>query len=126
MVDLEPSQGAEGNKTRPFIVISNDAANIAANRKQRGRDNGRSHHLERQQGLPVSRGLDRESKAQIEPALGEQVSTPDGDGRVVGHPVPKDSVVVRLNADGSRTVCPKASVCSSRKAYEQQHLPREP
>jgi len=34
------------------------------------------------------------------------VSTPDGDGRVVGHSVPKDSVVVRLNADGSRTTCP--------------------
>lgn len=56
------------------------------------------------------------------PALGEQVSTPEGDGRVVGHSVPKDSVVVRLNADGSRSVCPKASVCGSRKAYEQQHL----
>jgi cell fate regulator YaaT (PSP1 superfamily) len=59
------------------------------------------------------------------PALGEQVSTPDGDGRVVGHSVPKDSVVVRLNADGSRTACPKASVCSSRKAYEQHHLPAD-
>lgn len=56
------------------------------------------------------------------PALGEQVSTPEGDGRVIGHSVPKDSVVVRLNADGSRTVCPKASVCGSRKAYEERHL----
>jgi cell fate regulator YaaT (PSP1 superfamily) len=56
------------------------------------------------------------------PALGEQVSTPDGDGRVVGHSVPKDAVVVRLNADGSRTTCPKASVCGSRKAYEERHL----
>jgi cell fate regulator YaaT (PSP1 superfamily) len=56
------------------------------------------------------------------PALGEQVSTPEGDGRVVGHSVPMDSVVVRLNADGSRTVCPKASVCGSRKAYEERHL----
>jgi cell fate regulator YaaT (PSP1 superfamily) len=55
------------------------------------------------------------------PALGEQVSTPEGDGRVVGHSVPRDSVVVRLNADGSRTVCPKASVCGSRKAYEERH-----
>jgi cell fate regulator YaaT (PSP1 superfamily) len=56
------------------------------------------------------------------PALGEQVSTPEGDGRVVGHSVPRDSVVVRLNGDGSRTVCPKASVCGSRKAYEEHHL----
>lgn len=56
------------------------------------------------------------------PALGEPVSTPDGDGRVVGHSVPKDAVVIRLNADGSRAVCPKASVCGSRKAYEQHHL----
>jgi hypothetical protein len=31
-------------------------------------------------------------------------------------------VVVRLNGDGSRTVCPKASVCGSRKAYEEHHL----
>ena len=55
------------------------------------------------------------------PALGESVSTPEGEGRVVGHSVPKDSVVIRLNADGSRTACPKASVCSSRKAYEERH-----
>ncbi|MDI1461948.1 regulatory iron-sulfur-containing complex subunit RicT [Catellatospora sp. KI3] len=55
------------------------------------------------------------------PAIGEQVSTPEGDGRVVGHSVPRDSVVVRLNADGSRTVCPKASVCGSRKSYEDRY-----
>ncbi|HCT76570.1 MAG TPA: hypothetical protein DGT23_08275 [Micromonosporaceae bacterium] len=57
------------------------------------------------------------------PAIGEQVSTPEGDGRVVGHSVPKDAVVIRLNADGSRTACPKASVCGSRKAYEERHQP---
>lgn len=57
------------------------------------------------------------------PGLGEQVSTPDGDGRVVGHSVPRDAVVVRLNADGTRSVCPKASVCGSRKAYEERHQP---
>lgn len=57
------------------------------------------------------------------PAIGEQVSTPEGDGRVVGHSVPKDAVVIRLNADGSRTACPKASVCGSRKAYEEHHQP---
>jgi cell fate regulator YaaT (PSP1 superfamily) len=55
------------------------------------------------------------------PAIGEQVSTPEGDGRVVGHSVPRDAVVVRLNADGTRNVCPKASVCVSRKSYEGRY-----
>ncbi len=32
LVNLEASQGAEANKTRPAIVVSNDAANIAATR----------------------------------------------------------------------------------------------
>jgi mRNA interferase MazF len=32
LVNLEPSQGAEANTTRPAIVVSNDAANIAASR----------------------------------------------------------------------------------------------
>jgi len=51
------------------------------------------------------------------PAIGEVVETPDGPGRVVGHSVPGDAVYVR-GADGRRTVCPKASVCGSRQAYE--------
>jgi cell fate regulator YaaT (PSP1 superfamily) len=55
------------------------------------------------------------------PAIGERVSTDEGDGRVVGHSVPRDSVVVRLDADGSRCVCSKASVCGSRKAYDQRY-----
>lgn len=54
------------------------------------------------------------------PAIGEDVDSPAGLGRVVGHSVPGDSVVIKL-ADGSRQVCPKASVCGSRKAYESQH-----
>jgi mRNA interferase MazF len=32
LVNLEPSQGAEANKTRPVIVVSNDAANTVATR----------------------------------------------------------------------------------------------
>lgn len=32
LVNLEPTQGAEANKTRPAIVVSNDAANVAATR----------------------------------------------------------------------------------------------
>jgi cell fate regulator YaaT (PSP1 superfamily) len=54
------------------------------------------------------------------PAVGERVSTDDGPGRVVGHSVPRDAVVVRLDSDGSRCMCSRASVCGSRKAYESR------
>jgi cell fate regulator YaaT (PSP1 superfamily) len=54
------------------------------------------------------------------PAVGTRVSTPDGDGRVVGHSVPRDSVVVRMDADGSRCACSRASVCGPRQAYESR------
>jgi cell fate regulator YaaT (PSP1 superfamily) len=52
------------------------------------------------------------------PAIGDEVETPEGPGRVVGHSMPKDSVVVRLNDGGRRCSCSKASVCGSRQAYE--------
>jgi cell fate regulator YaaT (PSP1 superfamily) len=52
------------------------------------------------------------------PAVGAEVSTPEGDGRVVGHSVPRDAVVVRLNDGGHKCVCSKASVCGSRQSYE--------
>jgi cell fate regulator YaaT (PSP1 superfamily) len=52
------------------------------------------------------------------PAIGEDVETPDGPGRVVGHNVPGEKVVVRMAADGSRSACALASVCGSRKAYD--------
>jgi mRNA interferase MazF len=35
-VDLEPVRGSEANKTRPAIIVSNDAANRAAQRSGRG------------------------------------------------------------------------------------------
>jgi cell fate regulator YaaT (PSP1 superfamily) len=54
------------------------------------------------------------------PAVGERVETADGPGRVVGHSVPRDAVTVRLDADGSRCSCSRASVCGSRKAYESR------
>ncbi|WP_460606936.1 PSP1 domain-containing protein [Jatrophihabitans fulvus] len=54
------------------------------------------------------------------PPVGEQVDTPDGPGKVVGHDVPGEKVVVRLSADGRRTPCALASVCSSRKAYDSK------
>lgn len=58
------------------------------------------------------------------PAIGDDVDSPHGPGRVIGHSVPAETVVIKLAADGSHHVCPKASVCGSRKAYEEQHLDR--
>lgn len=54
------------------------------------------------------------------PAQGERVTTPDGDGVVVGRNVPSDTLVVRMDEGGKRTTCDKASVCGSRKAYEER------
>jgi cell fate regulator YaaT (PSP1 superfamily) len=54
------------------------------------------------------------------PAMGTEVSTPDGDGTVVGHNVPGEKVVVRMAADGRKHACALASVCSSRKAFESR------
>jgi mRNA interferase MazF len=36
LVDLEPVLGAEANKRRPAVVVSNDAANLTAERLGRG------------------------------------------------------------------------------------------
>ena len=53
---------------------------------------------------------------------GASVTSPAGPGTVVGHNVPSDTVVVKLAADGRAHACPKASVCGSRKAYEEMHV----
>jgi cell fate regulator YaaT (PSP1 superfamily) len=55
------------------------------------------------------------------PATGEQVDTEHGPGKVVGHSVPRDAVTVRLDSDGSRCSCSRASVCGSRQAYEARY-----
>lgn len=55
------------------------------------------------------------------PPVGSRVTTPDGDGRVVGHNVPRDSVTVRMDADGSRCSCSRAAVCGPRKAHDEQY-----
>ncbi|MEO3923921.1 regulatory iron-sulfur-containing complex subunit RicT [Micromonosporaceae bacterium B7E4] len=55
------------------------------------------------------------------PAVGSRVSTPEGSGRVVAHSVPRDSVVVRMDADGSRCSCSRASVCGPRKAHDEHY-----
>ncbi|GAA2982113.1 type II toxin-antitoxin system PemK/MazF family toxin [Actinokineospora diospyrosa] len=36
LVDLDPSRGSEANKVRPAVIVSNDAANQAAQRTGRG------------------------------------------------------------------------------------------
>ena len=53
------------------------------------------------------------------PEIGSCVSTPEGEATVVGHSVPAESVVLRMNSDGRRTSCAMASVCSSRKAHDE-------
>ncbi len=55
------------------------------------------------------------------PAVGARVSTPEGDGRVIGHSVPRDAVVVRMDADGSRCSCSRASVCGPRKSHDERY-----
>jgi cell fate regulator YaaT (PSP1 superfamily) len=52
------------------------------------------------------------------PRVGERVESPQGVGTVVGHSVPSDSVVVRLDDGGRRCACSVASVCGSRAAYD--------
>jgi len=52
------------------------------------------------------------------PRVGATVETPEGDGRVVGHNVPSDSVVVRLSASGQTCRCSRASVCAPRRAHD--------
>ncbi|GAA0973967.1 hypothetical protein GCM10009555_029560 [Acrocarpospora macrocephala] len=55
------------------------------------------------------------------PRTGLAVDTPEGPGVVVGHNVPSDSVIVRLNDGGRRCACSKASVCAPRQAYEAEY-----
>jgi cell fate regulator YaaT (PSP1 superfamily) len=52
------------------------------------------------------------------PKVGATVETPEGEGRVIGHNVPSESVVVRLSASGQTCRCSKASVCAPRRSYD--------
>jgi mRNA interferase MazF len=81
LVSLEPSQGAEANKTRPAIVVSNDAANIVASRNGVGVvtvvpiTSNVSRVYPFQVRLSANEGgLDRESKAQTEQLRAVDVS----------------------------------------------------
>ena len=72
-VDLDPARGAEANKTRPAVIVSNDTANSTAERLGRGvitvvpvtSSTGRVYPF--QVLLPAGEtGLARASKAQAE------------------------------------------------------------
>jgi cell fate regulator YaaT (PSP1 superfamily) len=67
--------------------------------------------------LKYEHPLYQEFKADA-PKLGSTVETPEGEGRVIGHNVPSDSVVVRLAASGQTCRCSKASVCAPRRSYD--------
>ena len=73
LVDLDPVQGAEANKRRPAVIVSNDGANSSAERLGHGvitivpvtSNTDRVYPF--QVLLPASAtGLDRDSKAQAE------------------------------------------------------------
>lgn len=81
LVNLEPTHGAESNKIRPAVVMSNDAANIAATRNGVGvitvvpvtSNVSRVYPFQVLVGAHEG-GLDRESKAQIEQLRAVDVS----------------------------------------------------
>ena len=58
--------------------------------------------------------------AEEAPAIGDEVDTDDGVGRVIGHDVPREQVVMRMAADGRVSRCALAAVCGSRQAYERR------
>jgi cell fate regulator YaaT (PSP1 superfamily) len=59
--------------------------------------------------------------ARTTPAVGSKVSTDDGDGVIVAHQVPSDSVVVRMRDSGAVMTCSRASVCGPRKSYRSRN-----
>ena len=61
--------------------------------------------------------------AQQAPAVGSRVSTDDGEGVVVGHQVPTESVLVRVSASGALTSCALATVCGSRQSFDSKGEP---
>jgi len=70
--------------------------------------------------LKYEHPLYQEFKADA-PRIGSKVTTAAGEGRVVGHNVPSDTVVVRLSESGRRCACSKADVCGSRQAYDKAY-----
>lgn len=73
LVDLEPARGAEANKRRPAVIVSNDGANTAAERLGQGvitvvpvTSNVSRVHPFQVLLDAASTGLDHDSKAQAE------------------------------------------------------------
>jgi len=73
LVNLEPTRGSEANKRRPAIIVSNDGANISAERTGHGvvtvvpLTSNTARVFPFQVLLPaLVSGLDRDSKAQAE------------------------------------------------------------
>ena len=83
-----------------------------------------AEHVDRRLDVDHDLGEAEEHEAEVragdglERQTGTQVETPAGDGVVVGHNVPSDTVVVRLAASGRRCACSRADVCSPRQQYE--------
>ena len=73
--------------------------------------------------LPSSDALASEPSADAAGEIpgGVAGAAPAGAGTVVGYSVPADQVIVKVAETGSRCACPRASVCSSRQAYEATH-----
>jgi mRNA interferase MazF len=73
LVDLDPTRGAEANKRRPAVIVSNDGANTTAERLGRGvitvvpvtSNVTRVYPFQVLLDAPTT-GLDRDSKAQAE------------------------------------------------------------
>jgi mRNA interferase MazF len=73
LVDLDPARGAEANKRRPAVIVSNDGANAAAERLGRGvitvvpvtSNIARLYPFQVLLDAPTT-GLDGDSKAQAE------------------------------------------------------------
>lgn len=73
VVDLEPTKGAEANKRRPAVIVSNDGANTSAERLGRGVVTVVPVTTNTERVYPFQvllraedTGLDRDSKAQAE------------------------------------------------------------
>lgn len=73
LVDFEPIRGAEANKVRPAVVVSNDPLNRATSRRERGvvtvvpLTSNTTQIYDFQVLLPAADcGIPRDSKAQVE------------------------------------------------------------
>ena len=93
LVDLDPTRGAEANKRRPAVIVSNDGANATAERLGRGvitvvpvTSNTRRVYPFQVLLQAAITGMDRDSKAQAEQVrsvaverIGARVGVLDGD-----------------------------------------------